>query len=469
MDAGGAQAMSTVLLEQFPQGESFGVSPCVACRLPLPIVPALESAGGRYWHCVKCGARHRGRLVAEVAFEYLANIRPADFATPSKAILTADAARNSPPLGALADLRAAQGVATEALPGRGPIDFVEQTATSQALDDVVSRRTNLLAASGGSPVLGKMTRHAARPYDSLRAESFVSKYDDSIRELKSLTRALQGGQSYNLEVASDITRDALSRAAEDLDLFIRLSINPHSHGYPDRHSLDTAMLAMSMGAHMGWDEKTLVELGVGCLLHDVGMLRVPQGLYGLAGQLDDETFIEIARHPLHTFNLLDKEITCVPLNSRMVAYQIHERCNGHGYPRRRRGDQIHELAKVAAVADVYVALVSPRPHRPALMPHHALRHILYGVKGGVFDRRAVRALVKTVSLFPIGSYLQLQDGRAARVLRSNPHAPARPVIEVWAPDRWEAAPTIVDLAVTPNAMVERALPALPHQGDAALI
>ena len=153
----------------------------------------------------------------------------------------------------------------------------------------------------------------------------------------------------------------------------------------------------------------------------------------------------------------------------MVAYQIHERCNGHGYPRRRQGDQIHELAKIAAVADVYVALVSPRPHRPALMPHHALRHILYGVKSGVFDRRAVRALVKTISLFPIGSYLQLQDGRVGRVLRSNPHAPARPVIEMWADDRWQAPPTIVDLAVTPDAVVERPLPSLPQFADAAAI
>jgi HD-GYP domain-containing protein (c-di-GMP phosphodiesterase class II) len=252
----------------------------------------------------------------------------------------------------------------------------------------------------------------------------------------------------------------LVKAIEDLDLFVCLGINPPSGDYPDRHSLHVAMLAASVGVNMGWDVATLLELGVGCLLHDIGMLRVPHRIYRDDRIVDDGEFGEIARHPIHTFDLLVNDLGSVPRTSQMVAYQIHERCDGSGYPRRRKGALIHEVAKVAAVADVYVALVSSRPHRPALMPYYAVSHLVYGVKNGAFDAVAVRGFLKTVSLFPIGSYLELRDGRKGRVIRANPVEFGKPVIEVWLPSELDASPTILDLSATTEVMIKGPLPRL---------
>ena len=198
----------------------------------------------------------------------------------------------------------------------------------------------------------------------------------------------------------------------------------------------------------------------GCLLHDIGMLRVPDQMYDTGRVLNDGEFDEIVKHPLHTFELLAGEFERVPLASRMVAYQMHERCDGSGYPRNRRAETIHEAAKVAAVADVYVALVSSRPHRPALMPYHAVEHLLLGVKHGYFESRAVRALLKSVSLFPIGSYLALADGRLARVLRANGEQFARPIIEAWRPGELDGPPEIVDLAKASSVAIKGPLPRL---------
>ncbi len=148
------------------------------------------------------------------------------------------------------------------------------------------------------------------------------------------------------------------------------------------------------------------------------------------------------------------------LTSRMVAYQIHERCNGNGYPRNRQASMIHQAAKVAAVADVYVALVSPRSHRPALMPYYAVEHLIYGVKDGQFDSSAVRALLKTISLFPIGSYIKLSDHRVARVIRANPEHFGRPVVEVWSPDKLDQASEVVDLSENSQIAIQGPVPRL---------
>ena len=209
------------------------------------------------------------------------------------------------------------------------------------------------------------------------------------------------------------------QAAEDLDLFVCLGINPPSDDYPTRHSLHVAMLAMAIGAIAGWDEATLIELGIGCLIHDVGMERV-RGVNPRDSRVFSRSeFEEIAKHPVYTLELIRQQPDRIPPASRIVAYQMHERCDGSGYPRGRTGCQIHELAKIAAVADVYVALVSPRPHRPGTIPYHAMERILHDVKAGLLDPNVVSALLRTVSLFPIGSFVGLSDGRIGKVIRTN--------------------------------------------------
>ena len=138
------------------------------------------------------------------------------------------------------------------------------------------------------------------------------------------------------------------------------------------------MLAMSIAANLGYDQKTLVELGTGCLIHDAGMLRLEAGLGTEDRLLTPRELEDVASHPLYTFDMLASHLDAVPVASRLVAYQIHERCDGSGYPRRRQTATIHPLARIAAVADVFVALISPRPYRPALMPYYAMEHLLRG-------------------------------------------------------------------------------------------
>jgi HD-GYP domain-containing protein (c-di-GMP phosphodiesterase class II) len=252
-------------------------------------------------------------------------------------------------------------------------------------------------------------------------------------------------------------QEALTQAVKDLDLFVKLSINPNGEEYPARHSLHVAMLAAAIAANLGWDRQNIVQIGIGALIHDLGMLMVPGKVFTRQSILSDGDFGKIVTHPLRTFDLIEQNLSSVPLASRMVAYQIHERCNGTGYPRKRNAALIHEAAKVAAVADVYVALVSPRPHREPLMPYYAIDYLIRGVPTGAFDVQAIRGLLKTVSLFPIGSYVELSDGRRGRVLRSNPDDYYQPVLEVWQPNELDAPPEVLELATSPNSRIHRPL------------
>jgi len=431
-------------------------TPCVVCRLPLPIRPVSVAEVGRYWCCIRCGAKHLSVFMENSPAECKTNVRPHenDAAKPTPIVERRPTPAGSPTIGD------PTGVATLPLPGRGPVVCSLQTQVSQSIDEAVARGEHLTGQSTGPPFINQLRNHGTRCYDAGTEAKLVEQYDESLRQLEALVTSLEQGDPVDPDAPRAIARESLVKATEDLDLFVRLGINPPSTGYPSRHSLHVAMLAASIGANLGWDENTLVELGVGCLLHDLGMLRIPDRLYDADRVLSDAEFNDVVRHPFYTFEALSEQLHRVPLVSRMVAYQTHERCDGSGYPRNRRSNLIHAAAKVAAVADVYVALVSNRPHRPALMPYAAIEHLLVGVKQGAFDVGAVRALLRTVSLFPIGSYLALKDGRVGRVMRTNRDQYARPIIEVWWPDQLENTPQVIDLSKASQIAIQGPLPRL---------
>ena len=112
---------------------------------------------------------------------------------------------------------------------------------------------------------------------------------------------------------------------------------------------------------------------------------------------------------------------------------------------------------ISAVADAYVALVSPRPHREGMAPYFALRQILIAARDGLFDQTVVRALLNTISLFPLGSYVGLSDGSIAKVVRSNGGSYDRPVVEVQRRSGLPVKPDWIDLSHAQELKVIRAL------------
>jgi HD-GYP domain-containing protein (c-di-GMP phosphodiesterase class II) len=253
----------------------------------------------------------------------------------------------------------------------------------------------------------------------------------------------------DVEAASEIADEAMGDLVSDPDLFTCLGISPAGTKYPVRHSTHACMLALSIGMHLRLDRPTLKELAIGCLVHDAGMLRIDQRVFLKQGPLDRSDFLEITKHPSIVFDML-MDVPKIPKRAAFIAYQMHERCNGTGYPRRRDGSQIYFLSKIAAAADTFVALVSPRPHRPGLLPYHAMETLIRSAHAGEFDPIIVRALLHTVSLFPIGSCVELSDGRVGRVLRTNGDVYHRPIVELPAAVPDVSSSPVIDLLEHPD-------------------
>jgi HD-GYP domain-containing protein (c-di-GMP phosphodiesterase class II) len=115
---------------------------------------------------------------------------------------------------------------------------------------------------------------------------------------------------------------------------------------------------------------------------------------------------------------------------KLVAGQVHEQIDGTGYPRGIPLERIHPQSRVLNLADAYLSLTEPLAGRPSIVPYDAMALLLHHVSLGRFDATVMRGLLQSVSLFPLGSWVELSDLTPARVLRSTHEHYDRPIVEV---------------------------------------
>lgn len=304
--------------------------------------------------------------------------------------------------------------------------------------------------------LHRVAEHGASGYSREKLTRNVQEFQHAVGRVELAFDELLQATMRDVTEITSMTAESLTRLAEDLDMFLLLGLNPATNQYPCRHGLQVAMLAIAMGTIMGLRKEELLELGLGCLIHDAGMLHMRESLWRLNRRLSRLEFLEITRHPTKTYELL-RDVPDVPRAAALVAYQIHERCDGSGYPRQLQGRRIHPLARVAAVADSYIAMVSTRPHRGGQLPGDVVVELLKSARNGLLDPLAVRALLYTVSLFPIGSIVELSDGCIARVSRGNRHEYTRPVVELLRTADGRDSQEAINLATRPELSIRRTL------------
>ena len=220
--------------------------------------------------------------------------------------------------------------------------------------------------------------------------------------------------------------------------------------------VNVALLSMTVATQWGVSGDSVSEVGIGALLQDLGMLRVPKSIRTARRSLTIDEWIEVRRQPVHSLDYLE-HISCVPVVARHIAYQVHERNDGSGYPRGRSGMLIHKYAKIVSITHTYDAMTSLRPDRPALSPYEAVMTVLKEGSAHRFDRDAVRAFLDCQSIYPIGSTVELEDGYIARVVRATPGMHTRPVVQVL-DSAGEVTDEVIDLIEEPNLKIIRGLP-----------
>ncbi len=213
------------------------------------------------------------------------------------------------------------------------------------------------------------------------------------------------------------------------------------------HSTNVCYLAMMLGLKLErymHDERSVKstrikdarELGLGCLLHDIGKIKLPQAILQKPGPLTAEEMEVVKRHTTLGYEMVKGRI---PASSAQVVLNHHQRFDGRGYPERTDpkteqkmpaliGKQIPVFSRIASVCDVYDAATTARSYSGAKPPVQAIWEMRHQF-AGAFDPIVEAAFYEVAPAFPIGSCVSLSDGSEAVVVEFHPRHALRPKVQ----------------------------------------
>ena len=199
--------------------------------------------------------------------------------------------------------------------------------------------------------------------------------------------------------------------------------------YTFSHSVNTMVLTVSLAHYLKYSSADVKRLGISVMLADLGMSNYHKKLTLRPSGLSQDEMNEIRKHPLFSVEFLRNNGFDDPFVNMMIL-QHQERWDGSGYPYGLKGEEINPIARLFAVADVYDAMTSLRPYRPAIPPYIALAEILK-LSGIQFDSKMANLFIKYIGVFPMGSMVELSSGRPALVAGLNRKDPLKPLVVIF--------------------------------------
>ena len=148
------------------------------------------------------------------------------------------------------------------------------------------------------------------------------------------------------------------------------------------HAKRVSSMAVELARRLGVKEEQLVDIRRGALLHDIGKIAIPDNILFKPGELTEEEWILMRKHPVHAYELLSP--IAYLQNAIDIPYCHHEHWDGSGYPRGLKETEIPLSARIFTIIDVWDALSTDRCYRPAWQPEEVRRYI-ENEAGKLFD------------------------------------------------------------------------------------
>jgi len=239
---------------------------------------------------------------------------------------------------------------------------------------------------------------------------------------------------------TDITLQAMGKAQEGTEIYF--------------HTLNVSILCLMLAKGLKLSVEDGRNLGIGALLHDLGLMQIPDRILKKTEPL---TQAELNLRKLHCEYGLSMG-TEMGLSKPVldIIAQHHEMQDGSGYPKGLKGDAINPLARIVALVNHYDNLCNPMDINKALTPHEALSQ-MFAQSRSRFDANALQLMVRSLGVYPPGTIVRLSNDAIALVSSVNPQKPLRPWLVVYDQDTPASEAIMLNLDQEHDINISKAL------------
>jgi putative nucleotidyltransferase with HDIG domain len=273
---------------------------------------------------------------------------------------------------------------------------------------------------------------------------------ETVGTIKEMLTQIKGKQYADVRKLKRLAQKAVHLIIEDESILLGMTTIKNYDEYTFNHSVNVAIYSLAMGKRLGFSKKTLTELGITALLHDIGKSKIPREVLNKPASLNEEEWGMMKKHPLMGVEIVLNLKQLGEINPRMVVgiFDHHLKSDLSGYPKLFRKKEVSLFGRIIQIADSYDAMSTPRVYKKTpYTPEQALA-LMLREKTVHFDPHLLKIFIGLVGIYPIGSLVLLNTRELGIVYKPNhdPKCLDRPiVIQVARDEKGDAKKEVIDL------------------------
>lgn len=294
--------------------------------------------------------------------------------------------------------------------------WIQEEGTEEVVpEEIISEQVNLQASAAvmdAAEVIGRSMQIREETVDTIEKKMKETERFKNIVAAPKVQKAV-----------GDMIDSILSQP----DVVLNMSTIRSQKSFLYQHAVDVTVIALMVAQRLRFTKEELQELGVGCILHDIGLTVIPEKITQKPGRLTFQEYNIIKEHPTYGYTILRENPSIAPTSTH-IAYQHHERQDGLGYPRALKGNNLlpmktltpekgfmHRYAEIAAIADTYDAMASPRPYMKPKTPEEIIKQLIVAA-GTQLNRAIVDVLIGLIPIFPVGSFVLVKEAKSMQLI-----------------------------------------------------
>lgn len=265
----------------------------------------------------------------------------------------------------------------------------------------------------------KLTQHKRDSIEAMQRYRRTLKacqqdYTKALAQVRALTNKIQSRPLEAINEAQAVIDNLTNQLQAQEDLVLHLVSDERSDNDAHQHNVSVCMLSMLIGNYLGYDRERLIDLGLAGLLHDIGKIKIPSQIFRGDNISKDRREQVIRQHPQYAIDIL-KLCPQINDNVKRAILEHHEFADGSGYPKRLKADALSENSLIVSLVNYYEKLCFPQGETKEMSPAQALSTI-FKYKKNLFDATHLGAFIKTMGVYPPGTYVRLSNEQIGIVI-----------------------------------------------------